>query len=163
MLPNRIRLLTDSSPAAGRVSDIFRSAAVRYHAIYGLLCASHHCNAAKSNPASDGFVACGAARKRYLPFRRSAISYYIRIAPCFALPQSAPIFAYRGAAPHFYAHIWACPKVFFPPLCKHRWKTTFGHCNFKKAPRRAECFRNILYFLSTICAQTIPLISPRFW
>ena len=26
---------------------------------------------------------------------------------------------------HFYAHIRACPKVVFPPLCKHRWDKTF--------------------------------------
>ncbi|EDM50930.1 hypothetical protein EUBVEN_01710 [Eubacterium ventriosum ATCC 27560] len=25
----------------------------------------------------------------------------------------------------FYAHIGACLKVIFPPLCKHRWAKTF--------------------------------------
>ena len=26
---------------------------------------------------------------------------------------------------HFLLILWACPKVIFPPLCKHRWKRPF--------------------------------------
>ena len=42
-----------------------------------------------------------------------------RIVPRFALPQSYPTFAIRGAPSPLLAHVGAGHKALFPLMCKH--------------------------------------------
>ena len=45
---------------------------------------------------------------KYIPYNQDLGSKdAVRIVPYFVLPQFYPIFAYREAELHFYAHIWA--------------------------------------------------------
>lgn len=80
------------------------------------------------------FLITRIATPRHCNFEKHAV-LITRIATCFALPQSAPSFAYREASLRFYAHVGRVSRS-CTPLCKHRRARTFRPYKHKKVPGR---------------------------